>query len=206
MTGPDDAFIWFVDFDGVNCTTRANMALGRHDDPVAFGLLGRILRETKALMVVSSTRRGRADMGEPNNCLDMIARHGLTDLLHPDWRTGNLDSRSAEIEEWLDRNGRRPYGIIDDERCDFTPQQIQRMIHTDMEFGLGSRDVGRARRLAGVATEIDLIQEGRDGVPYQSPRLTIANQAKAALAALDQGDDEGVRRILDIISTHPLAQ
>lgn len=206
MSGQDKAFIWFVDFDGVNCTTRANMALGRHDDPVAFGLLGRILRETRALMVVSSTRRGRTDMGQPNSCLDMIARHGLTDMLHPDWRTGNLDSRSREVEDWLDRNGRRPYGIIDDERCDFTPQQIQRMIHTDMECGLGSADVGRARRLAGVATELDLIQEARDQEPYQTPRLTIANQARAALAALDQGDEESVRRLLDIISTHPLAQ
>lgn len=202
----NDAFIWFVDFDGVNCTTRANMALGSHDDPVAFGLLGCILRETRAQMVVSSTRRGRGNMGRPDSCLAMIDRHGLTDLLHPDWRTGDLASRSREIEDWLDRNGRRPYGIIDDERCDFTPEQIQRMIHTDTEYGLGSRDVGRARRLAGVATEIDVLHQAQDEKPWRYPRLTIGNQARAALAALDQGDEESVRRILDIISTHPLAQ
>jgi hypothetical protein len=205
MKGPDEAFIWFVDFDGVNCTTRANMALGRFDDPVAFGLLGRILRDTGALMVVSSTRRGRADMGEPNNCLDMLGRYGLTGRLHPDWRTGNLDSRSREVEDWLDRNGRRPYGIIDDERCDFTPAQIQRLIHTDMDFGLGARDVGRARRLAAAPPGTAPVPDHDDG-PYQTPRLTVANQAMAALAALDQGDEEGARRLLSIIATHPLAQ
>lgn len=206
MVCPDDAFIWFVDFDGVNCTTRANMALGRHDDPVAFGLLGRILRDTKALMVVSSTRRGRADMGEANNCLDMLARYDLTSRLHPDWRTGNLASRSREIEDWLERNGRRPYGILDDERCDFTPQQLLRLIHTDMDFGLGSRDVGRARRLAGTMTRVDLAHAGQDDASYQSPRLTIGNQARAAIAALDEGDEQSLRRLLDIIAEHPLAQ
>ncbi|MFZ3482045.1 HAD domain-containing protein [Sphingomonas sp. 3-13AW] len=206
MMNPDSAFVWFVDFDGVICTTRANMALGRFDDPVAFGLLGRILRDTDALMVVSSTRRGRADMGTPNNCLDMLARYDLTSRLHPDWRTGDLSSRSREIADWLSRNGHRPYGILDDERCDFTAEQLHRLIHTDMEFGLNPRDVGRARRLAGTGTHIDLAHADRDDAPFQAPRLTISNQAHAALSALDEGDDESARRLLSIIAGHPLAQ
>jgi hypothetical protein len=206
MQSPDDGFVWFVDFDGVVCTTRANMAHGRHDDPVAFGLLARIVRDTKARIVVSSTRRGKADMEMPNNCRVMLARHGLFTSLHADWRTGQLNSRSAEIEDWLERNGRRPYGILDDERNDFTPAQLQRLIHTDMEFGLGARDVGRARRLAATPMGHDRGSDRDDDGDYQTPRLTLASQASAALAALAEGDENGARSLLRTIAEHPLAQ
>ena len=201
----NDAFVWFLDCDGVVCTSRAHMVTRSFDDPIAFGLLKRIVDRTDSVIVVSSTRRGNADMGMPNNVHDMLRRYGLIDRLHPDWRTGNMNSRSAEIADWLDRNGMRPYGILDDERNDFTPDQLQRLIHTDMNFGISPQDTGRAIRLAATPLGSAPARDSDDDA-YQTPRITIGSLARTALAAMEQGDDAAVRHLLDIIADHPLAQ
>jgi hypothetical protein len=199
----------YLDYDGVVLTSRAGIAqkaqstdpIGRHaDDPIAFGLLRRISMETGAAIVVTSTMR----KVEKDVCIFYLEKHGLAPFLHEDLFTGDVNSRAAEIEAHLDNNGRPPFIIIDDERNDFTAEQIKRLVHTDMHFGLGVYDYGRALRLLGHPDGDP--DEGDEPVVYQTPRLTIANHARAALAASRQGSQDELERLLSLIADHPLAQ
>lgn len=202
MTRP----VIFLDFDGVVATTRARMATRDIVDPVAMGILRLIVADTDASIVVTSTWRSSAD-----RCRDAFDRHGLSDALwtpissNPDdpddWRVDpDNGSRAATIDRWLASHPSvSNWIIVDDERCDYDRAKLNRLVHVDMAFGLGHRDHSRAVRL------LNGVDHGGDA-PYQTPRITIANQAAAAAAALDQGDVQTALDLLAIIAQHPLAQ
>lgn len=194
-------FIIMLDLDGPVCTTRSNNGIGSFFDPVAGGMLARLCQRSGAKIVIVSARRRDADLVQK---LDGI---GLKDHLfdHPDhWRTGHDPQavRGNEVDAWHAANPGHDYAIVDDAIGGYSPHHIQRLVHTDMHAGLSIQDLARLQRLMGdPITDADI-----DDAAAQPPRITLARMAQDALRALDQGDDDSARLILDLIAGHPLAQ
>jgi len=198
----DKPFIIMLDLDGPVCTHRANNGLGDFFDPVAGGMLAKLCAQTGARIVIISARR------RDGNLLDKLAQIGILPWLynHPDhWRTGHDPDgiRGNEVDAWHADCPGHSYAIVDDERGGYAPHHIKRLVHTDLHAGLSLRDLWRLKRLMGMD---GLTQKDIDDVGAQKPRITLAQMARDALAAMDQGDDDGARRLLDLIADHPLAQ
>lgn len=193
-------FVIFTDIDGPLATGRANYATGDQYDPIACGLLARLCRDTGAQLVISSARRRN------DNLVADLIRVGLAPYLFPDpdhWRTGWRDGvRGDEIDDWLAANPGHAYAILDDEKGGIHPHQLPRLAHTDMYTGLSVGDIFKLKRLMGH----DVRDKDIDDDSAQTPRITIAQMAKDALRALDQGDDDGAQALLALIADHPLAQ
>lgn len=213
----DQPGILFLDFDEVFLNARAKTATGDLLDPVSAGLIRRMCVDADMRIVVSSTWRSTH-----TGCIDVLTRAGLIDLLwspivlpsdpsydaavHDDWRVQSQNhSRGDAVRAWLAAHPRIDrWLIIDDSFQDFDQQQLGRLIHTDLMFGVGLRDYDRAIRLmTGFRPSSPTDQDDQD---HQTPRHTIANMARKALDALDQGDDDAVRTLLAIIRDQPLAQ
>lgn len=202
----------FVDIDDCIATSRAHYATGDWIDATAAGLLRRLCRDTGARIVIISTWRSDAD-----RCRAAFDRHDLTDHLWSpvtvgskrfvagdtsddwcvDWDNGD---RSGTIVRWLANHpqvGR--WIILDDSHSNLTPAQKKRWVQPDMQFGMSLNDLARARRLFGLVGHT---------VPddQQTPRHTIANRARAALNALDQGDPYAAAALLQSIIGDPLSQ
>lgn len=201
-----DTPVVFLDIDETIAFQRVKLALGSYIDPVSVALLRRILTETGAKIVVSSTWRSSHDQ-----CATMFAAHGLTPFLwspidHPDgdWRVDDDNaSRSSTISRWLAAHPMvHIWAILDDSISDLDRAQLDRLIHVDAMFGIGIREYKRAVRLL----KGDALPDCDEGRPYQNARHTIAKLAADALAALDQGDEDAARKVLNIIAGHPLAQ
>lgn len=202
----------FVDFDDCIATHRAFMATGDAFDASAAGLLRRLCRDTGARIVVISTWRSDADQ-----CRDALDRHGLTPHLWSpvttcskrfapgdtsddwcvDWDNGD---RSGTMKRWLSNHPLvKRWIIVDDSRSNLDADQLQRLVQPDMQFGMSINDFTRAKRLLGLNGPI--VSDD-----YQTPRHTIANRARAALMALDQGDLDAVADLLRGIVGDALAQ
>ena len=142
----------FLDFDGVLNTEhyQAQLAIngkptkdawGPLFDPRAVANLRKILDVTCAVIVISSSWRYAHRLGSlrsmwkvrelPGEILDMIPC-GATYI-----------SRGADIECWLDRNGRPDYVIIDD-IDDFFPSQHDRYVETNPIFGITEPNAQKA--------------------------------------------------------------
>lgn len=226
----DHPKVLFFDIDEVVCFTRVKVAMPDGDgiDPVSAAMIVRICERTGAKLVVTSTWRC-----SPVLCKRMFDAHGLTPHLwspivlpdpdpthcdfdadyhdHDDsdedrdaWRVeAQQTSRSAAIDAWLALHPVKVWAIIDDSFQDFDQHKLGRLIHTDMMFGVGMCEYSRAVRLLG---DPDPLLKRDEDVVYQHPRHTIANLARKALAALEEGDEDGARLLLGIIADHPLAQ
>lgn len=223
MTSP----VLFLDIDETIAFTRVNVALPGTDkiDPVSAAMIVRICERTGAKIVVSSVWRC-----SPALCARVFDAHGITPHLwspiilpaaldeddlddHADGHDDDRDawrveaqntSRSAAIRNWLALHPEvTVWAIADDSFQDFDQEMLGRLVHTDMMFGIGLREFSRAVRLLS-GQEMLSAEEEVD--PYQHPRHTISNLAVKALAALDEGDEDGVRRLLSIIRDEPLAQ
>lgn len=144
----------FLDIDGVLCTIRACVATGdkgglKYLDPIAVKCFERILESVNAQYVVSSSWRIiHPDIPAILKCVGL---HG--EPFYPDdWKLGTKkykDSREFyytprhekqfrghEVDMWLDRYGKRPYIILDDE-SDFTDyQKKHHLIKTDEMNGI----------------------------------------------------------------------
>jgi len=220
--------VLFLDIDEVIAFTRVAVAMPGGDkiDPVSAAMIVRICERTGARIVVSSVWRS-----SPVVCKRVFDAHGITPHLwspivlpdddphedgdlrdHEDrddvrdaWRTeGQNASRSDAIDAWLAQHPDvSVWAIIDDSFQDFDQRKLGRLVHTDMMFGIGLREYSRAVRLLG---DPDPLLKRDEDVVHQHPRHTIANLARKAIAALDEGDDDGARRLLAIISEEPLAQ
>lgn len=226
---PDDGpKVIFLDIDEVLLFTRVRLAMPGGDDidPVSAALLVRICVTTGARIVVSSTWRC-----SPVRCKRMFDAHGITPHLwspivlpaddpddvddlrdhasHDDdrdaWRTqGQNASRKDAIDAWLDLHPQvRTWIILDDSKQDFDQRQLDRLIHTDVMFGISMGDYARSIRLLTGRVVLGTTGFQTD---YQPPRHTISKLASDALAAIDQGDDDAVQRLLAIIRDHPLSQ
>ena len=82
-------------------------------------------------------------------------------------------------------------------RQDFDAFMLGRLVHVNALYGIGIDEYRRAMKLLGA--------DSGDG-PSVTPRYTIANLASDAIDAIDQGDDDAARAILDTIRNMPLAQ
>ncbi len=194
-------FIIMLDLDGPVCTGRAKNGIGDYFDPVAAGLIANLCRDSGAKIVIISARR------RDDGLIAKLTSLGIGDHLFPDdvhWRTGHDPQgiRGNEVDSWHKDNPGHAYAIVDDERGGYAPHHIQRLVHTDMHAGLSVKDVLKIKRLMGV----DVSDRDIDHSGSQTPRISIAQLARDAAAAMDQGDTDSAARLLDIISDHPLAQ
>jgi hypothetical protein len=106
-------------------------------DPVAVGILKRILAETKCKVLISSVWRKGASLKELRY---LFKAHGLP----PSAIVGKTGShwsgfRGREVRQWLMTHKHldiKDYLILDDD-SDFFPYQKGRFIHIDREVGLG---------------------------------------------------------------------
>jgi hypothetical protein len=121
----------------------------RWADQVACDLVGALVRNHGARIVVSSTwRSGKAD------CDKVLGRYGLAEALHENWRTGFDDERlrGREIATWLMENGNPPYIILDDD-SDMLPDQMPWLVSTCSLNGMMLADYDKADKLLAQAIE-----------------------------------------------------
>lgn len=150
----------FLDIDGVLCTPRACFAVGdkgifSYLDPIACLLLKRLLVETGAKLVISSTWR-KLHPGTSFDAILSAACPGLgTFVYYPfadeekrkDWRTKDLPGqRGGEIQEWLDRHPEVTHFVILDDDSDMLHLK-DKLVQTDAYDGLGFRDYRKARAI-----------------------------------------------------------
>lgn len=130
----------FLDIDGVMASTRSCVALGgyphppRDDwhffDPVAIGLLSRVVRKTGAVCVLSSTWRGFID---GTLQLSQTLRVPIIDKTR--WTIGH-EKRGLQIQDWLDAHPQvEAWAILDDD-SDMLEHQMDRFVKVDYEEGL----------------------------------------------------------------------
>ena len=197
-----DLPVVFLDIDETVGNSRAQDGIGQWLDPVAMGLLRKIVVTAGAKIVVTSTWRSSAI-----RCHQAFHDHDLLDYIWSpiiggpgDWRVlPDNTSRSHNISQWLaDHPQVARWVILDDSLSDLTPYQLQRLVHVDFVFGLSSHNVVQALKILGDAAD--------DDGDSRTPRLTLSSQATLALDALDQGDHDSATMLLKMIADHPLAQ
>lgn len=121
--------IIFLDVDGVLNSMRTLQRFGwDFIDPILVALVARIVRETEAKIVLSSTWR----MGEESKKMVEVAlaEHNLEILDITPVLNG---PRQTEIQAWLDVNPTSTFAIIDD---DIDAEIEGSFFRTDDEFGL----------------------------------------------------------------------
>ena len=140
--------IIFLDIDGVLNTTVSADFKDFHFDPTSVSFVRKLIKETNAKVVVSSTWRLTSSWLEMHQLLHVA---GLGRCVYPgdDWRTKSLGGkRGDEIQEWLDRNeGKyKGYVILDDD-CDMLDSQFGNFVYTDHFSGVGFREFSRAMKI-----------------------------------------------------------
>lgn len=155
----------FLDIDGVLCTplsVRLNWLFRRpmerpFFDPIALGLLRRLVRRTGARVVLSSSWRYSFEDDDP--FMQAIRDHFYRILEAngtPVWDLAPILGRSKgeEIAAWLEQHPGAGFVILDDRPDEFTgtPALKARLVEVDSMRGLRRRDFRQALDLlAGVA-------------------------------------------------------
>lgn len=155
----------FLDIDGVLCTplsVRLNWLFRRpmerpFFDPIALGLLRRLVRRTGARVVLSSSWRYSFEDDDP--FMQAIRDHFYRTLETngtPVWDLAPILGRSKgeEIAAWLEQHPGAGFVILDDRPDEFTgtPALKARLVEVDSMRGLRRRDFRQALDLlAGVA-------------------------------------------------------
>lgn len=155
----------FLDIDGVLCTplsVRLNWLFRRlmerpFFDPIALGLLRRLVRRTGARVVLSSSWRYSFEDDDP--FMQAIRDHFYRTLEAngtPVWDLAPILGRSKgeEIAAWLEQHPGAGFVILDDRPDEFTgtPALKARLVEVDSMRGLRRRDFRQALDLlAGVA-------------------------------------------------------
>lgn len=129
----------FLDVDGVLNTPKLIRSFGfHHIDDILVALVARIVRETDARIVLSSTWR----VNEKNRKLveDALARHGLvifgcTPVIRRSegWTGDGWVRRHEEIQAWLRANEAVSFAIIDDWE---DAEIVGSFFQTDEDLGL----------------------------------------------------------------------
>ena len=110
-------------------------------DPKAVKLLNKLVTETNAKIVVSSSWRG-------DYALQTI--FSLAGIIEPIYgETPRLESRfrGEEIKFWLEKQSKPYKYVIIDDDSDMFDDQKPYFIHTDYEFGLTKSDVDKAIKI-----------------------------------------------------------
>lgn len=155
----------FLDIDGVLCTplsVRLNWLFRwpmerPFFDPIALGLLRRLVRRTGARVVLSSSWRYSFEDDDP--FMQAIRDHFYRTLEAngtPVWDLAPILGRSKgeEIAAWLEQHPGAGFVILDDRPDEFTgtPALKARLVEVDSMRGLRRRDFRQALDLlAGVA-------------------------------------------------------
>lgn len=155
----------FLDIDGVLCTplsVRLNWLFRRpmerpFFDPIALGLLRRLVRRTGARVVLSSS--WRYSFEDDDTFMQAIRDHFYRTLEAngtPVWDLAPILGRSKgeEIAAWLEQHPGAGFVILDDRPDEFTgtPALKARLVEVDSMRGLRRRDFRQALDLlAGVA-------------------------------------------------------
>ena len=152
----------FLDIDGVLNTARWHSKADRNNlqdeygytfDPIAVANLAKIITETGADIVISSTWKcmGLSEMldmwndrGLPGKIIDSTPNSVSDEML----LTVNLDEiemthiRGCEVKEWLDTKGKKVshYAILDD-MDNFLPEQKDHFVLINPEVGITEEDV-----------------------------------------------------------------
>jgi hypothetical protein len=134
----------FLDIDGV-LNNQASLAEGIHLLPEKCLLVKRIVEETDAKIVISSTWRIGEDIKHLRNILwrSGIPRSAIID------KTPIIDDgiRGSEIEEWLKNNNHVIGYIIIDDDSDFFDYQKKFFINTHFTIGITNKDVRKSIEL-----------------------------------------------------------
>lgn len=154
----------FLDFDGVLCNVESISAgykartapeqdpYGPHDACVAA--LNRIIKETGAMIVVSSTWRKQKDAHSA--MAQLLRRWGVIGTVisvtpQPHGDEYAYQRRGCEIQLWIDRCGRHPvtsFVVLDDD-ADMA-HLSHRLVQTRMPEGLTEADADRAIAILNV--------------------------------------------------------
>lgn len=121
-------------------------------DPMAVERLNRLVRATKAKIVISSTWRHIWSLSELKSMLSKLDFQFPQNII--DRTPVGESSRGQEIQEWLDLDPERErvnprhepvesFVILDDDN-DMLPQQQDRFVHTNPQIGLTDADVNSA--------------------------------------------------------------
>lgn len=124
--------VCFVDVDGPLIPTRAYFLPNQTTvvsifDPCAVSLLLKIVEQSSAQLVVSSTWRSKGY----DRCMELFEKNGISrNLFHTDWSTPRkmTSSRTQEICWWLAAHPEiTHYVAIDDEHLDYDllPNTVQ---------------------------------------------------------------------------------
>lgn len=126
----------FLDIDGPMIPTRAYFLPHQTKivsvfDPVAVSLLLRVLNQSEAKLVISSTwgLKGREIV------VDLLSQNGIMEeYLHPDWVTPRKFSsdRPTEILWWLDKHPEVTHHVI----LDDAQINLPNMVRVSLEDGL----------------------------------------------------------------------
>lgn len=142
----------FLDFDGVLNTERhqarlavegevANDKWGSLFDPSAVANLQKILEETEANIVITSSWRF---IKSPGNLRKMWIDRSLPGKIFGFLPSDSLNlTRGAEIEDWLRDHKCRNYVIIDDVD-EFTSKQHDRVVEVSPVVGITESDARKA--------------------------------------------------------------
>lgn len=111
-------------------------------DPKAVKLLNRLVSETNAKIVVSSSWRGDYALQT------IFSLAGIIEPIYGETPRSNFGWRGAEIGTWL-KERREPYKyvILDDDDCDMLDTQRNNFIHTDWTVGLTEENVNEAIKI-----------------------------------------------------------
>lgn len=138
--------IIFLDFDGVLNSARTIIAYGqgmllprsRFDDPkfdpVCVALVRALVEDTGAKIVISSSWRTGATLGELRLIFSLYGWDTQDSIIDVTPSFMNV-TRGVEIHHWLENNAWHDYVIIDD-GDGFLAEQLPHVIKTDMYEGL----------------------------------------------------------------------
>ncbi len=144
--------ILFLDIDGVlnstqwynsNSCKALDKSIKRYFDPVCIEYLNKIVNETEARIIISSSWRLLRDLQELQNIFYAVGFKGKIYGKTPISSSYDMENpipRGLEIQEWLDDNRNKfkssiKYAILDDED-DFLESQKPYFFQTNFNTGL----------------------------------------------------------------------
>lgn len=158
----------FLDIDGVLNSLRSCIGLGGYSnpgcfsrgesprfDPVAVGLLRRLVERTGAQIVVSST--WRASCLENDNLKRALATwYGWENAPIIGRTKLGGGRRGPQIQEWLDAHQVENYVILDDD-ADMLEEQMPYLVQTHFNMGLSYEHIKQAATILGMPENVVLV-------------------------------------------------
>lgn len=137
----------FLDFDGV-LNTEASLQEGINIDPRHVTRVAALARQYDSEVVVTSAWRHVWTLAQIDAVLSAT---GLAGVMIDATPTISGAIRGEEIAAWLDCvPGDTHYVILDDD-ADFLPEQMPRLVRTDVQRGFDDEALALARQLLGAS-------------------------------------------------------